>query len=269
MTYIKAIPSLSEAHQDAVSAVVASWASSSDDKHRRLSTNICTETALEIHDFISLLTAFAENLLAEPKDPILGWKKACYGHQQRGRPLPSPIPTILGRACALRDYADNVSQSPGSGMTLMQAERLIRDVSVGGQGAHERELNILRRSRIGKYIIWATFNATQPDQGPFVTLPPTTEAIRTALGLGECPQNETLALLTYKTLHEGAMLVLHRPTVAEAAGYCWYRPHPNPNSPHGLTEPLSPNPAGWQGQPEVIHKEINGQNLVFPLILTV
>lgn len=57
---------------------------------------------------------------------------------------------------------------------------------------------------------------------------------------------------------------LHRPTVADAEDYPYYRPRPEADASWGLTEPLSPNPDKLEPQPEVVMPETTSRGLRLP-----
>ena len=98
---------------------------------------------------------------------------------------------------------------------------------------------------------------------PFDRLPNSRDGIRTALGLGHVTTGDTLIVLVWNHVDSGSP-PLHRPTVADAEDYPYYRPRPEADAPWGLTEPLPPNPDGIQPQPEVVMPETTSQGLRLP-----
>jgi hypothetical protein len=176
---------------------------------------------------------------------------------------------MLGRALPIGHYAKIISDSASVHLTPDQCDALLREVAMAGTAVTPRKARTLRQALLGRYVLWATFCSAHPDDGPFEHLPRTTEAIRTALGLGACPVTETLVLVSYRRQGVHATLELFRPTIGEAEAYHYFRPHPDPAAQHGMTCPLMPNAGGLAPQPEVVHREIAGETLVFPLYLTV
>ena len=146
---------------------------------------------------------------------------------------------------------------------------MIRKLALAGSSPNPREARLLRRAPMGRFIVWATFREDEPDDDPFGHLPKTTEGIRTALGLGECPETETLVLINWRREGPYATLSIHRPTVADAGMYPWYRPVSDASANWGYTAPLDPNPDELPAFPEVVHENIAGETLLFPLYLTV
>lgn len=267
--YASATAALEPSELARLNAGMGHWDSGPCDKWRQVAANIRVETALSLADFVSLLKDFCQELITDPLNPAAGWTNACRRHQFRGVRLVAPIPECLGRATPLGNYAKIVSTSPSVGLSSDQCETLIRKVILNGAATSGREIRILRRARLGRYVVWATFHEAAPGTSPFDHFPKDAESVRTALGLGECSETETLILMTYRSRHSRGELALFRPTIAEAEAYSWYRPVSDATSFCGRTAPLQPNVAGLPPQPEVVHSEIDGETLVLPLYLAV
>ena len=264
-----ALTSLDATISAVVVAQLAAWESGTCFKWRRVAANIKSEVALSTSDFTSLLSDFAEELAKDPANPDSSWVSSCRKHQFKGSLMPHPLPELLGRASPIGGYAKIISGSPAVSLTPDECEALLRKIILAGDAPNLREARILKHARLGRHVIWAAFSATHPHESPFDRIPKTTEAVRTALGLGECSETETLVLVCYRSTGSSGSFELFRPTIGEAGNYCWYRPNPDPTAPHGLTAPLAPNPTGLPPTPEVVHREINGDTLTFPLYLAV
>jgi len=267
--YSETISALDDNERQLVVEQMGAWASGACERWRRIVGNVQGETALSLDAFGKLLRDFCSELSRGSKTAEAAWVDACRAHQFEGPVLPPPSPERLGRATPLSSYAAVVSDSPGVGLSPDRCEKLIRKIHIDGTSASPRERRTLQRARLGRHVIWATFHQPAPDHCPFDHLPRTTEAIRTALGLGECSETETLVLLSYRSGGSWGMLELYRPTVAEAGTYCWYCPVSDGTASTGMTRPLDPNPQSLAPQPEVVHREIAGESLVFPLYLAV
>jgi hypothetical protein len=225
---------------------------------------------LEVADFAALLTDFAAEVARGSEPPETCWVQVCrLRHQFKGPRVPSPAPPVVGRAVPIVNYAKTISDSPGIHLSPDQCEVLLRKVAMAGSAVMSRDVRILRRALLGRYVLWATFCLSNPGDCPFEHLPCTTAAIRTALGLGACSETETLVLVSYQTQGTHMSIDLFRPTIGDAESYPWYRPHPAPTAAHGMTCPLAPNADGLNPQPEVVHREATGETLVFPLYLAV
>lgn len=270
--FTAALDSLTAAHKTAVETQLSAWDTGSCPKWRRVAANIRAEVALQPVDFTALLTDFATELAGAAVSPEAGWVNACRRNHFKGATMPPPLlPTHLGRAVPIGGYAAIISASPSIVHSPDECEKLLRDIHLAGGTPTPREARMLQGARLcwPDRVMWAAFDATHPTQSPFDHIPKTTDAVRTALGLGECPETETLILMTYQSVGTGAPDPLHRPTIGEAADYCWYRPNPDAAAHHGLTDPLLPNPLGLAPVPEMVHHEINGDTLTFPLYLAV
>jgi hypothetical protein len=81
--------------------------------------------------------------------------------------------------------------------------------------------------------------------------------------LGDPKFNETLIVLVWSHADSGSP-PLHRPTVADAGDYPYYRPRADGAAPWGLTAPLKPNRDALQPQPEVVMREISSRGLRLP-----
>lgn len=210
---------------------------------------------------MSLLNLFAAQLASRNPD---SWRTACHAHQLRGRRIPdADCPEILGRAKDLGDHAAAIANaSRGRGdITKEEARKLLLKHS-GSLGPLGFDL-FLREAPLGNYLVWATFNPDDPRVDPFARLPNTHQGIRTALGLEHRTPGDALIILVWKHADSGSP-PLHRPTVADAETYPYYRPRPDADARWGLTEPLPPNPDGLLPQPEVVMPETTSQGLQLP-----
>lgn len=269
---------LSSAYQDALACLPADaqkavadafqqWLSASDPTFQQVQQNIAAETALAPADFVSLLQQFAAQLddglaLTELQD---AWRTACRRHQLKGKPIPSSAcPVLLGRAKGLDDHAVAVAKASSGNLTKEQARKLLLKYA----GLHNLDgfIVFLRETLLGNFLVWATFNPDDSGIDPFVRLPTTHPGICTALGLGHLATSETLVVLVWKHVDSGSP-PLHRPTVADAEDYPYYRPCPNAGDVWGLTEPLAPNTDKLEPQPEVVMSATSSQGLQLPFRL--
>jgi hypothetical protein len=249
-----------------VEAQLAAWRGASGD-WVRVAANIEHETALRVADFTSLLEAFGQALVAGTPAPG-AWEQACRTHQFRGALIPAAsLPGVLGRAMAVRRYADLVAAASGGQLTPATAEGILQRYA-GRAPLPPRIDRRLREALVGQHVVWATFCTATPDVNPFDALSRTTQDILTAFGLGQINASETLVLIAYRSSTPTASPPVYRPTVAEAESFAYYRPWNDPLHPHGYTAPLPPNPANLGPQPEVVHRQIVGAGLLVPYYLT-
>jgi len=238
------LPTLDASKRVLIQAQLAAWKAGAPGAYQQVAANIENETALSVALFADLLGTFVDELVRTPAEPERCWMVACHSHQFKGQAFPSPIPERLGRALPIGDYANRISQVDGVDMSPDQCQVLLREISMAGSSPPFRLTWPLLEAPIGGHVIWATFCAADTADCPFNHIPRTTAGVRTALGLGDYPATVTLVLLSYRSSGSSGTLELHRPTIAEAAEYSWYRPWPDPAAAHGMTGPLPPNPAG-------------------------
>ena len=255
--YQEALAVLPSGSTTAIQGTLDTWVGDPD--LGQVGQNICDETALAAADFEKLLGSFAA-ALANGIPAKNSWIAACRAHKRSGRQLPdADCPSILGRARSLDDHANSVAKGSGGALTPAEAKRLLLK-HAGGPVALALD-SFMRLAPLGNYLVWATFNANNPATDPFDHLPTSHGGICTALGLGWA--NATLILLVWSHAGCGSP-PLHRPTVADAEAYPFYRPHPNASAPWGFTCLLPPNLGGLQPQPELVMPETTSQGLRLP-----
>lgn len=224
--------------------------------------NVEHETALGTADFTSLLHSFGA-MLNSGETPLAAWLTACRNHKLRGNTIPAArCPVVLGRVKSLADHANSVSKGSRGLLTSDQARKLLLKHS--GSLTPIRFESFLRSANLGNYnLVWATFDSADTTADPFDRLPGSCTGMCTALGLGHLTAEDTLIVLVWSHADSGSP-PLHRPTVADAEDYFFYRPRPEADAEWGLTEPLLPNPDGLQPQPEVVLQETTSKGLRLP-----
>jgi len=244
-------------------------APTTDPKWAQIIDNIKCETALQTADFKSLLERFVGEL-GDGKAPMEAWQQACRQHQRKGATVDAAVlPAVLGRAIALDQYAALLREASNGAYDERSALDLLLESEGLQQLASEDNAQALAAAPLGKFLVWATFSEQAPSQTPFPKTDYSSIEILTALGLGQFPSDTQMILLTYQVAKHGSCLDLHRPTVADADLFPYYRPHPNASHPWGYTEPLPPYPCPFPPQPEVVHSdEARSDRLVLPFKIT-
>ncbi len=259
--YNQALSSLPTGSVTAVQAAFATW--STDAILQQVALNISDERALAVTDFASLLTSFVNGLAMRP--PLDSWFIACRAHKRRGRQIPvGNCPVVLCSAKGLDDHAASVATMSGGLLTKMEAKRqLLKHSGSPVPAAFE---SFLRASFLGNYnLVWATFDSASTSSNPFNRLPATHGGICTALGLGGSV-SETLIILVWNHAASGSPPI-HRPTVADAEAYQYYRPNADAVALWGLTAPLPPNTTGLSPQPEVVMTDPTCRGLLLPFVV--
>jgi hypothetical protein len=265
-TFDDALATLPAPLRAQVEGCFEAWAA--DDKWRQIAVNIRCECALESSLVGSLLLRFAEQLAASPADTAdtTGrdeWCSACQSFELRGIEVPTALrPAKLGRAWRVASFASSISEASDHQLTREQAAREIRKYA--GKLPPARWEEQARAGKLGFGVTWATFHPVDGTQDPFSCIPETAAAVCCALGLGCHPVAMDILVLTYSTAAPAHGLPLHRPTVADANSYSFYRPHADRAAYHGYTAPLALNPDDLKGMPEVVHAQVSGAALILP-----
>ncbi len=244
-------------------------AATTDPKWLQIIDNIKHETALQTADFQSLLERFAMEI-GHGKTHLEAWQRACWQHQRKGATVgAADRPAVLGRAIALDNYAALLREASDGAYDESSALELLLESDGLQQLASDDDAQALAAAPLGRFLIWATFSEQAPSQTPFPKTDYSSTEILTALGLGQFPSDTQMILLTYQVAKHGSCLDLHRPTVADADLFPYYRPHPDASHPWGYTEPLPPYPCPFPPQPEVVHSdEARSDRLVLPFKIT-
>ena len=260
-----ALATLPEPLRAQIEGCFDAWAT--NEVWRQIAANIRCECALEISLVESLLLLFAEQLTASPAPNADtagrdAWCRACQSFELRGLEVPTALrPAKLGRAWRVGYFAGSISAATGQ-LTPEQAERAVRKYA--GKLPPARWEAQARAGKLGGAIIWATFHPSDGNLDPFSCLPEAAASVCCALGLGWHPPGTDVLVLTYGSSAPAHGLPLHRPTVADAGSYCFYRPHAESAAHHGYTAPLALNPDGLSGMPEVVHAQVSGAALLLP-----
>ena len=242
-----------------IERVFAEW--SIDATLGQVRQNVVDEAALATDDFTSLLNSFAAQL-ANGRSPKVSWLTGCRGHKLKGYLLlDTECPAILGRSKGLEDHAASIAKASRGDLTKEQARKLLlKHADSHNPIGFE---SFLREALLGNFLIWAFFDSANPNRNPFDQLPNSHAAICTSLGLGHFTTADTLIALVWSHVDSGSP-PLHRPTIADAEVYPYFRPHADAKIHWGLTKPLSPNPDKLQPQPEVVMPKITSRGLQLP-----
>jgi hypothetical protein len=123
----------------------------------------------------------------------------------------------------------------------------------------------MRATPLGRGAIFATFvKSATTGSLPWTSPVPDARAIRSSIGLGEDPDGQDYMLFAYRLPADTAPLV---PTTASPGWFYqrWFRPNPTADADvHGWTVPIDPL---FARRPEVVHSEIDGATLVFPIYI--
>lgn len=229
----------------------------------QLAENIEAENALSTPDFARLLKNFAVQLGKKSGD-ISFWRIACVSHELLGPQVPaSARPLQLGRAAKVKGYADHIGKNiPKSAASHHLAK------NAGKSKPLPALVRQMRRTSLSAgRILWATFSRP-PETDPLAGMPRDTDGVAICLGLG-CSNDPAPFIVMQYEMSAASSPPLHKPTVADAGTYSFFRPSTDPSAHCGMTEPLKKNPRNLSGRPELVHSQISGKSLVFPYFLSV
>ena len=250
--------------REALAAMAAESAST------QIAANIEAETAISVDDFATLLAALADgwDKRAPVTDPTRDksqaqrvWEKVTRSHQFKGEMVPAAeCPAVLGRAKSFKKHVEDLVQvNPGMGEH--EASDLLKTHSGKAMISGWAGLAPTFESvALGKHVVWATFHRSNGRLTPLVDLPSDRDGLRSVLGLGTYQAHHELIFLVWDHVAAGRP-PLHRPTVADAGLYDFYRPCADRNARWGLTKPLR---TGMDGRPEVVLRECNCRGLLLP-----
>lgn len=265
--YIAALSRLDLSDSQAVSKQIDSWRKEPQSSPwHQIAKNIENETALTPAKYSKLLGDFALALASAPAAEA--WISASRNNQFAGRKLKSPeTPKTLGRIMKLDELIKRLIDLGPYPPSIL--ETLLVDADGVDPGSVDLALlDLLRAVSLGRFVIWSTFDESNPVQNPFETFPTSAEDCCSILGLPD-PAGTTWILLHYQSDVGPPLSGFHRPTVADASDFPLFRPHPDFSAIFGLTHPTAPNPKNFSGRPEIVHGEITGKGLIFPYRLAV
>jgi hypothetical protein len=275
MSFNSARNSLAPGPQAAVDSLLGEWAGATE-VPLQAAANLRAEVGLELGTF----TRYLEGLAARAGEMALSSPSAGSVFVEVGRPFALAghegqphRDAVFGRAVLLENYARylrwtlyglGVADAPDE---ILRTLRSLDDMAETAVPTSSRiYLDAMKQTLLGKGATYATFvTPVVPDRRPWSRPAPDAGTIRDMMGLGEDPPGRDYILFAYKLPGGESPRV---PTVASAGWFYqrWFRPNPAAATElHGWTRRLG---AGTHGVPEVVHAEINGGTLVFPVLLS-
>lgn len=270
MSFLKAKAKLISANQVALDSMLVAW-TGADAVAKQAAVNLQNEHGCEVDKLESYLVELAKRALqlsgATPKSEF----------EQVGRPFwiagheATPCKgAIFGRAMLLEKYARYVSPELEK-LRYTDTAEVIRTTLRKLDGVDEAAappylggyFQAIRETPLGRGAVFATFaKPVSAGQRPWLAPIPNADAIRSSIALGEDDEGKDYILFAYR-LPPGVFPRV--PTTASPGWFYqqWFRPNVGAAADlHGWTEPLKP---GFDRQPEVVHEEISGTTVVFPI----
>jgi len=255
--------------------VLLAW-EGSDSLRKQAAANLLGEAAFENSEHASYLASLADEH-AELRAPH---PRVLQAFERQGKPFllagAKSIPTggmLFGRAILLRKFARYLSNTFADHPELNCVDEYDQVIAtlrtLDGNDATFPKAHLrcyfagIRLTSLGRGAVFATFvTPIRLNESPWERPVADAHAIRSAIALGEDPLGEDYLLFTYNLPPNRFARV---PTSA-SPGWSyqrWYRPNPNAQVElHGWTSPIDP---GHSRRPEVVHEELLGATVVFPL----
>ncbi len=270
MSFTTAKANLVNSKQQALDSLIVAWTSSGA-VAKQAAANLQNERGIEIDKLERYLGELAE------RAPQLCVATPRAEFEQVGKPfrLAGHAATpwkgvIFGRAMLLEKYARYVSPELDK-LCYTDTAEIIRATLRKLDGMDEAAappylrgyLQAIRQTSLGKGAVFAIFakpakTGLRPWRAPI----PNADAIRSSIALGEDDEGKDYILFAY-CLPPGVFPRV--PTTASPGWFYqqWFRPNDCAATDlHGWTEPLTP---GFDRQPEIVHEEISGTTVVFPI----
>ena len=270
MPFTTAKANLTAANQAALGSLLSAWASAGV-VSKLAATNLQNEHASADGPLQDYLDKLAENsALLNVASPRNEFKRVGKSFALAGHGATTCKGAIFGRAMLLDNYARYLLpklDAFGYRDTEEEIRATIRKMDneneLGASPQLEGYFRAIRETALGKGAVFATF-ATPVAAGrrPWPLPTPSANTIRSTIALGEDPEDQDYILFAYRLPDSVIPLV---PTTA-SPGWSyqrWFRPNTNAAVDlHGWTEPLEPR---FDRQPEIVHEEIPGATVVFPI----
>jgi len=270
MPFNTAKANLTTANQAALGSLLSVWAAG-DNLTKQAATNLQNEHGSadrRLEDYLDKLAKNSPRLSAtSPKSEFeqVGKSFTLAGHE--ATPFKG---AILGRAMLLDNYARYLSpklDAFGYRDTEEEIRATIRKMDNENEAAAptylEGYFRAIRETPLGKGAVFATFAKTvTAGQRPWPLPTPDANTIRSTIALGEDPEDQDYILFAYRLPNSVVPLV---PTTASPGWFYqrWFRPNTNAAIDlHGWTAPLK---SGLTPQPEIVHEEIPGATVFFPI----
>ena len=221
---------------------------------RQVEQNIFTESRLPVTSAKEILEGILNACDDHHQTVKNDYIDSCQKHILKG-PLTGGLrPGLLGRAVTGDDFYDNVYTSRRSVFpSLPRAREWVRQMLrlSARQTAYR-----MRRTLLGRYVMWATYCKSNPYRNPFELLAGTADDLRDILGMDPADRGKPVLLFVYEPPSD---LDLRYPTVADAQWHHQFRPAPDdPQVESGLTLPHTPE---LECQPEVVHEPVMGETI--------
>ena len=272
MSFSIARNKLSTARQAALDSLLAVWDGSSGIR-LQAAANLRAEFGSEIDPLAEYLAALADrstelssaNLGIDFTFQEIGKVFALAGH------MAEPYKhAVFGRAILAETYARylkgtlyglGLADTPGD---ILRNLRSLEDKTEATAASASRiYFKAMKQTALGKGAVFATFaKPVRTGQRPWLAPIPNANTVRDTIALYGDDTGKDYILFAYQLT---SPIIPRAPTTASPGWRYqrWFRPNPAaPTELHGWTEPIG---TGLKKRPEIVHPEIDGSTLVFPI----
>lgn len=271
MPFNAARSKLASTQQQSLDGLLAEWDVATD-VPPQAAKNLRGEHGMSAANLQSYLTTFADShtaLSPSGTGPKAEFERIGNPFLLAGHAAAPFQGAVFGRAIRLEIYAGFLKPSLDS-LKCYDTEEEIRATlrTLGDKQetsvptVHRIYLEAMRRTNLGKEVLFATFAKPVAQQKRPWTTPATSTDVCASCGLGEVPAGKELILFVYR-LPDG---ISPRVPTTASPGWAyqkWFRPNPKAATElHGWTEPIG---TGFAKRPEIVHSEIDGTTILFPI----
>jgi hypothetical protein len=272
MVFDPARNQLSTARKSALDVLLAEW-QANNGVPLRAATNLRAERGSGVGPLVTYLTSLADNqadLGVAPPGPKTAFEQIGNIFSLAGHEATPFKESLFGRAILLEKYARYYLTPELDKLGCLDTEEDIRLTLRAIADATETAVPVrfriyfeaMRRALLGRKAVFATFTKSiQMGESPWTEPIPDAQSIRNNIALGEDPLDKDYILFVYR-LPDGTLPRV--PTTASPGWFYqrWFRPSQNADTElHGWTEPIG----SGSSRPEIVHSEIAGTTLVFPI----
>jgi hypothetical protein len=274
MSFDAARNSISPSRRAILDSLLAEWRSTSD-LPALAAENLRAEKGSQINKIATYVSALVDNEKElRPSSPTIGmtFEQTGAGFAFAGHEASPFAMALFGRAITLVKFARFLAPQLdvlGCFDTEEDIRGILRSLDNVVEASAPTRFRVyfeaIRNTPLGKKAVFATFiKPVSVGASPWTPPVPRAEEIRSSIALGEDLPGEDYLLFSY---HLPSGVLPQVPTTASPGWFYqrWFRPNPSADTDlHGWTAPLDPS---FAKRPEIVHPEVNGRTLVFPLHL--